>query len=70
MIDCPRCGGTSSVSTPRIIRSGRSAPYPRWLLQVKETCGNCGAYIRFAPQTEQLIDALNAELARVRLEAA
>ena len=56
---CPECQNTTTQYTIKIIPTGKPIPYPKWILQIKESCSNCGRYRRFAPQYPILIKRFN-----------
>jgi hypothetical protein len=62
---CAACGCAETTLRLRLIRSGRGVPYPKYLPQIKECCAVCGAYVRFAPQTDELVARINARLEAV-----
>lgn len=43
----------------KLIPTGRPAPYPKYVPQVKVQCTRCGKYIKFASQTDALVKAIN-----------
>lgn len=65
IIACFDCGGTSRIFTLKIIPYGRFSI--KYIPQIKESCGNCGRYVRFAPQTPELIGKFNELLKEVKV---
>lgn len=62
-LPCPKCGSLSKKYTLKLTPTGRSDRFfPKWNLHLKELCFECEEYIRFAPQTEELIEKLNQKL--------
>ena len=56
---CYDCKSTEFYILPKMIPSGKPFPYPKYIPQLKEVCANCGRWLRFAPQDEKTINALN-----------
>jgi len=59
---CFDCNSAEFHILPKIIPSGKPFPYPKYIPQLKEVCANCGRWLRFAPQDEKTINALNERL--------
>ena len=65
---CPECISEDRIFTLKIIPANRTDPYwPKYIPQIKESCGNCGRYIRFATQTPELIGKFNQVLLKVKI---
>ncbi len=61
-INCPKCGSKYGLLTLKLIASGKSSPYPKYIPRVKQFCASCGAYIKFVEQTPEMIDLINKQL--------
>lgn len=61
---CPKCGFGLRKFKFKLISTNNSNPiWPKYTLQIKELCANCGGYIRFAPQTPELTELFNQNFA-------
>jgi len=65
---CHSCKSKEQIYILKLISSGRPSPYPIYIPQIKELCKDCRRYIRFAPQTPELISRFNSRLEEVWLE--
>lgn len=66
---CTRCGGILRRFRIKLIQTNN--PYPHWpkyVPQIKEVCVGCDQYVRFPPQTQELIDAFNKYFAENDVE--
>ncbi len=61
-INCSKCGSKYGLLTLKLVPSGNPSPYPKYLPRVKQSCANCGAYIKFVEQTPEMIDLINEQL--------
>jgi hypothetical protein len=62
---CRVCGGHSVVFSLKLIAtSNRDPRWPKYVPQIKAVCGEdkCGEYIKFARQTPEMIETINALL--------
>ncbi len=59
---CSSCGSKERIYTLKLISSGRSFPYPMYIPQIKELCQKCNRYIRFVPQSPELVNRFNNRL--------
>ena len=67
MNPCPECGSINRIATIKLIPTNRQDfAYPKFIPQIKESCGNCGRYIKFAIQTSELIDSFNQKLEGIK----
>lgn len=67
---CNNCYSTKRLLTLQLIPTNRkNFTYPKYIPQIKETCANCACYIRFAPQTPELIAQLNQKLQEAAINA-
>ncbi len=67
-MECTNCKETSRKYTMKLIFTNRQdLTYPKFIPQIKELCANCGRYIKFAKQTEKLIDNFNRELEKITI---
>lgn len=57
MTPCFNCESTDRAYAIKIIPYNQE--FIKYIPQIKESCGNCGRYIRFAPQTPELIGKFN-----------
>ena len=66
---CPDCKETTRTYTVKLIFTNRLNDrfYPKYIPQIKELCANCERYIRFAPQTPELMDSINAMLEKTKI---
>lgn len=65
---CPECTSDQKIFTLKLIPTNKANPYwPKYIPQIKEICGDCGRYIRFAPQTTELIDKFNKALQEIKV---
>lgn len=65
---CPECTSEKRVFSLKIIPTNRDDSFwPKYIPQIRESCGDCGRYIKFASQTIELIDKLNKLLEGVKL---
>lgn len=65
--DCPQCNSKERIFSLKIIPTNRTDPFwPKYIPQIKEICCNCGSYIRFVPQTQELIENLNSILKELK----
>ena len=63
---CFNCNSKKVEYTVKLISTNRDdIYYPKFIPQVKQVCGECGKYIKFAKQTEDLIHDLNQEIERI-----
>lgn len=64
---CKNCGSNDKKFLMKILayekhdRDGR--PYRITVPQVREECGKCGAFVKFAPQTDELLSEFNQKFA-------
>lgn len=56
---CSDCESSKKAYTLKLIPSGKLFPYPKFIPQIKESCFDCGRFIKFAKQTKELIDEIN-----------
>lgn len=62
---CARCGGILRRFRIRLIQTNNTHPYwPKYVPQIKEICVGCDQYVRFAPQTLELIEVFNKYFAQ------
>ena len=66
-MSCHKCGSTKTTYLTKIISTGRTHHYPKFIPQIKETCTDCGTFKDFATQEYWLIDWLNSELQKIEL---
>jgi len=67
---CKNCGGTNRIFSLKLIPTNRQDfHFPKYVPQIKESCFNCGQYIRFAPQTEELMKKINESIKGLIFEA-
>lgn len=59
---CPQCDSKYGLLTLKLVPSGKSLPYPKYIPRIKQTCASCGAYIKFVKQTPEMIDLINKQL--------
>lgn len=65
-VPCYYCSSTERILTFKLIPTNREDfAFPKYVPQIKEVCAYCKRYIRFAPQTSQLIDRFNQKLQEV-----
>ena len=63
---CNKCQSRISHYKIKIIATGRdNIYYPKYIPQIKEICGQCGLYIKFAKQTDELIYNFNKEIEKI-----
>lgn len=63
----PNCNHEKKVFTLRIIPTNKNNSFwPKYIPQIKASCGNCGRYIKFAVQTPELMDRFNRKLEGIR----
>jgi len=63
-----KCEHFKKKYTIKLILTNRQDIYfPKYIPQIKETCFDCGKYIRFAPQTPELIEEINTKLKGIPL---
>lgn len=67
---CTHCRSKERTYILKLISSGRPFPYPSFIPQIKELCKDCHRYIRFAPQTSELVSHFNNRLEEMWLENA
>lgn len=67
MNPCPTCGSLKRGFNLKIIPTGKPLPYPKYIPQIKENCLDCMKYIRFSPQTPELVAAFNKKFEGVVL---
>lgn len=66
---CARCGGILRRFRPKFIPTSNPHPYwPKYIPQIKEICAVCDQYVRFAPQTQELIEKFNRYFAENDVE--
>ena len=66
---CPECQNITTQYTLKIIPTGRPVPYPKYSIQIKESCSKCGRYRRFSPQADILIKRFNDRFQSIILPA-
>jgi len=66
---CPECTEIKTVFSIKIIPTGQPWPSPKYIIQIKESCANCGRYKRFAPQSSILVKRFNDRLSSIILPA-
>lgn len=67
MNSCPECGSINRISTIKLIPTNRQDfAFPKFIPQIKESCGNCSRYLKFATQTPELIAKFNRELEGIK----
>ena len=66
---CPECQNDTTQYTIKVIPTAKLAPFPKYIIQIKESCASCGRYRRFAPQSDILVKRLNDRLAQIILPA-
>ena len=67
-MECTDCMETNRKYTMRLIFTNRQdLAYPKFIPQIKELCSSCGQYIKFAKQTEELIERFNEELIKIEV---
>lgn len=59
---CQKCKSKYSLLLLKLIPSGKPFPYPKYIPMVKQTCANCGVYIKFIEQTPEMINLINEQL--------
>lgn len=59
---CRKCGSKYSLLKLKLISSGKSFPYPKYIPMVKQTCASCRVYIKFIEQTPEIINLINEQL--------
>lgn len=64
---CLSCQSEMRIQTFKLISSGRRPPYPKYVPMIKETCATCGRYIRFVPQTDELINKINEKTQDIKI---
>ena len=64
---CFTCKIEDRVYKLKLIPSGRPFPFPKRIPQIKEECGKCGRYFKFAQQEEELVERINKKLAEIAL---
>ena len=62
---CPNCAYEDRIFTLKLISYNQG--YIKYIPQIKESCGSCKRYIRFAPQTSELMDKFNRLLEEIKL---
>lgn len=63
---CIDCDSIKRILIIKLIPTSRQDfTYPKFIPQIKECCDGCKRYIRFAPQTPELIAQLNQKLEEV-----
>lgn len=66
---CSRCGGILRRFRIKLIPTNNPNPHwPKYVPQIKEICVGCDQYVRFAPQTPELIEAFNRYFAENDVE--
>lgn len=57
---CVNCGGILRRFRIKLIATSNPHSYwPKYVPQIKEICVGCDQYVRFAPQTPELIETFN-----------
>ena len=59
---CLNCESKSLVFSLKIIPTSKPFPFPRFSPQVTAKCGGCNKWLKFWPQTEELIVKINQKL--------
>ncbi len=64
-----RCTHEKSILTLKIIPTNRADDpwYPRFIPQIKQSCCNCGKYLKFVAQSPELIAKFNQKLQEVAI---
>lgn len=63
-----QCAHEIQIQTIKIIPTNRPEDpwYPKFIPQIKQSCGDCGKYLKFAVQTPDLIDRFNKILEEIK----
>ena len=63
-----QCTHEKSIFTLKIIPTNRLEDpwYPKFVPQIKQSCRDCGKYLKFAPQSSELIAKFNQELEGIK----
>lgn len=64
---CLRCGSMYVIYKMKIIPTGRSYHYPKFIPSVKEICGDCKQFRKFAKQENWLIDRVNEGIGEIEI---
>lgn len=61
---CFQCGSTKRGYNLRVVPTNRpDLPlFPKYNVMIKENCLKCSKYIRFSPQTPELVELINKRL--------
>ena len=62
---CYECDSKIFTYNMKIIPTGRSLNYPKFIPQIKQICKSCGKFKKFAIQTPKLIEIFNHKLEEI-----
>src|SRR3989338_11638113 len=64
---CFKCGKHDFKLSMKIIPTGRSENYPKYIPQIRQDCANCGIFKKWAVQTLELIAEFNRKLEGIEI---
>src|SRR3989338_6764169 len=64
---CFKCGKHDFKLSMKIIPTGRSEHYPKFIPQIRQDCVNCGSFKKWAIQTPELIAVFNGKLEEIEI---
>ncbi len=65
---CFNCESKSLVFSLKIIPTSKPFPFPKFAPQFTVHCGGCNRWLKFSPQTNELITKINQKLEVLKWE--